>query len=184
MLNGLDADHLLAMKQRLYDARMADGLEVEDPDKFKERVNRLDHQLAIIYLFERKGDFAGKVSVTTVLSRIDWELRRRGWVYFVREPSGLFKIGLTTCMSKRLASFQVATPGALELVHIVESNNPEKSELWYHQRFADQRVRGEWFTLSDADLAAIVQASWKRVWKHPARRVLDDYCAKWARRAE
>lgn len=80
-----------------------------------------------------------------------------GYVYLIREPGGLYKIGHSTNPKKRLSSLRGQTPYALqlELVHTIRCNNRYEAESQLHKRYADKRVRGEWFRLDPDDVQAI-----------------------------
>lgn len=66
------------------------------------------------------------------------------FVYFVLAPEvGRVKIGVTNAHAKRLAALQTSSPVQLEMLGWVEGD-PQR-EKTYHKRFAEWRVRGEWF---------------------------------------
>ena len=72
-------------------------------------------------------------------------------VYFVRLPGfNLVKIGMADIVSDRLRGLNGGFPVQLELL-LVEGtrSSPSKLERQMHRRFAKDRRRGEWFTLSD-----------------------------------
>jgi Meiotically up-regulated gene 113 len=81
-----------------------------------------------------------------------------GYIYFAK--SGQYvKIGFTQNLPGRFMDFAVATPEPHVLVHYeVGTRDEEKA---YHQRFAEHRVRGEWFKLS-AEIAAFVREARQR----------------------
>ncbi|WP_438278131.1 GIY-YIG nuclease family protein [Nitrobacter sp.] len=66
-------------------------------------------------------------------------------VYFIR--CGEFvKIGFTYDVLVRLETLQAATPYTLELLDSFAGGESDEKEL--HARFAEHRVRGEWFHLA------------------------------------
>lgn len=78
----------------------------------------------------------------------------RGLVYFIRSTgTGLTKIGFTTNLSARLSVIQNGNPGGVHVVTTLQGNRVV--ERRWHRRFADKRVRGEWFDLSHDDLDEI-----------------------------
>jgi hypothetical protein len=76
-------------------------------------------------------------------------------VYFLRIETGLVKIGRSTNPEKRLTDVRRALPFDSELLHLVKSMDHIALEKSYHERFADRRVRGEWFALTEEDLQTI-----------------------------
>lgn len=77
-------------------------------------------------------------------------------VYFIRrkgDPSGLIKIGLTSDLSRRLASMETTIPEGIDLLVAIDGGEPV--EAHFHALFRDSRVSGEWFVPS-ADLLACI----------------------------
>lgn len=71
-----------------------------------------------------------------------------GWVYFIREgSSGPVKIGWSKDPYKRMAALQTANPNQLILLGTIPGHLTEEKRL--HQRFARDRMNGEWFRFSD-----------------------------------
>ena len=64
-------------------------------------------------------------------------------IYFIRAP-GAVKIGMAKDANRRLTVLQTSHPDNLELVATCEGGRALETE--YHQRFADHRIRGEWFS--------------------------------------
>lgn len=72
-------------------------------------------------------------------------------VYFIEaEDTGFIKIGIAENPVARLADLQVASPHRLTLRHTIPGGRATEQAL--HDRWADLRVRGEWFHLA-GDLA-------------------------------
>ena len=79
-----------------------------------------------------------------------------GFVYFVRVAgSELVKIGKAGNVAARLRTLQAGAPEPLESLHTVEATCQTGAETYFHRRFAAQRVRGEWFSLTAEDLDAV-----------------------------
>lgn len=93
-----------------------------------------------------------------------------GEIYFIRERDRLtgertnyVKIGIVGDVErgsqKRLQDHQTANPRDLELHHVTPTPSPFMVEKFLHQRFGPNRVRSEWFALSDRELTEAVQLS-------------------------
>lgn len=74
-------------------------------------------------------------------------------VYFIRDESGLVKIGHARNPWQRLQDLQVASPTQLAIVRVVDGG--QKTEKWLHKRFAGHHVRGEWFAFADEMLSVV-----------------------------
>jgi predicted DNA-binding protein len=77
-----------------------------------------------------------------------------GFAYLIRAENGLYKIGHARDPQVRLQNLDTG-PLALELIHQVASNDPVWLEREMHKRFRRQRVRGEWFALSERQVEFI-----------------------------
>ena len=76
-------------------------------------------------------------------------------VYFIQcGTTGPVKIGMARDVRKRMATLQTACPFDLRLLAAIDGSADLEREL--HQRFAEHRLRGEWF-LPVPELLAHVQ---------------------------
>ncbi|MEL6612221.1 MAG: GIY-YIG nuclease family protein [Bacteroidota bacterium] len=78
-----------------------------------------------------------------------------GFVYLLSADSGLYKIGRTINLTKRVTHLAVKLPVRIELVHSIPSSDYVWAEETLHERFADKRDHGEWFALREGDVHAI-----------------------------
>lgn len=82
-----------------------------------------------------------------------------GTVYLIL-AGGHYKIGFTTALYRRASQIANGHPNGAELIHSFETDDPRGIEAYWHNRFADLRVKGiniasgEWFDLSKSDVAA------------------------------
>ncbi len=76
-----------------------------------------------------------------------------GVVYLMRSGS-YFKIGRSNSAGRRAYELAIQLPERLELVHAIETDDPVGIERYWHQRFVEKRLNGEWFALTRADVAA------------------------------
>lgn len=75
-----------------------------------------------------------------------------------------YKIGIAIDPEKRRAGLtptKLPIPNDSKVVHEIKTDNAVRLEQYLHGRFADKRTHGEWFKLSDDDVAALCQ---RRVW--------------------
>ena len=78
-----------------------------------------------------------------------------GFVYMVKEQySKHFKIGKTFDIPRRHREIALELPGDLKKVHSIRTDDPSGIETYWHKRFADKRVKGEWFALTLDDIKA------------------------------
>lgn len=84
-----------------------------------------------------------------------------GFVYLARGRRGEYKLGRTNLVDRRVSELGATLPVELELVHEIKSDDPAGVEAYWHARFADRRMRGEWFKLSAADVKAFKR--WRRI---------------------
>lgn len=81
-----------------------------------------------------------------------------GFVYVIRPKSGgLSKIGWSQTPKARLQALAIGSPVPLELVGVIEG--PQSDEMQWHLTFRDKHSHGEWFDLTDEDIASILHDS-------------------------
>lgn len=82
-----------------------------------------------------------------------------GFCYIITDDNFLmtnhYKIGMTTDLKNRLSQLQTSTPYIISKVIILECDNPQDIEQELHERYAEKRIRGEWYQLSKKDLEEI-----------------------------
>lgn len=80
---------------------------------------------------------------------------REGFVYLVRGPEGKYKIGRAVNVEDRIKAFGIKLPFDIHLEHVISSDDYRMAEEVLHERFAHRRTDGEWFNLTDEDIAEI-----------------------------
>lgn len=79
--------------------------------------------------------------------------RKKGYVYILNEINGEhYKIGRTRNPDNRLRTFSVKLPYKVEYDLLIPTNDMYALETRLHNKYAPQRVDGEWFTLTPDDL--------------------------------
>ena len=79
--------------------------------------------------------------------------RVKGFLYLLRSGKH-YKLGRTNAIGRRLRELAIQLPKKPDTVHIIETDDPEGIEQYWHHRFADKRHGGEWFALSQEDVSA------------------------------
>jgi hypothetical protein len=79
---------------------------------------------------------------------------RRGYVYCLKSPSGLVKIGKTRQVDQRIYALTHGMPD-WELLSVMECDNAAQAEANKHRFWSDFRVAGEWFQMPDYWLEAM-----------------------------
>lgn len=89
-------------------------------------------------------------------------------VYLIRcDATDSVKIGIARDPLKRLAALQTANPSPLRLLGSVVGGSDVEAQL--HARFAEKRLTGEWFRLTNEDVTAIlggVEGGYLRLMSH------------------
>lgn len=76
-----------------------------------------------------------------------------GQVYMLRHGNE-FKIGRSIDATRRYKGIRVQMPLDTHEVHVIETDDTVGIEAYWHNRFANKRLNGEWFRLSAQDVKA------------------------------
>ncbi|ATW59350.1 hypothetical protein Cl131_gp082 [Aphanizomenon phage vB_AphaS-CL131] len=82
---------------------------------------------------------------------------QKGWIYVIHAVDlGLFKVGCSKNPEARLGQLiKSQIPSELVLVHQSKSDSMYADEKMIHKLYASRQVSGEWFRLTNEDLAQI-----------------------------
>lgn len=87
-----------------------------------------------------------------------------GWVYVFKADGGFYKIGQSINPEGRLAKFS-SLPFSIILIAKIGTDTMTLTERAYHRKYRHCRVAGEWFRLSEDELAELLaDASWRGVY--------------------
>lgn len=78
-----------------------------------------------------------------------------GFVYLIKSEHGQCKIGMTKNLDQRMTLFGIKLPFKFDLVHSIKSDDIVGLEKSLHTKYADKRLNGEWFDLTDQDVSEI-----------------------------
>lgn len=82
--------------------------------------------------------------------------KRAGFVYIFKCETGHCKIGRSKDPETRLEAISTALPFPVSIFHRISSDDAYWLEQKLHRKFESKRVRGEWFLLSEEDLAQLL----------------------------
>ncbi|MCX6982352.1 MAG: GIY-YIG nuclease family protein [Verrucomicrobia bacterium] len=85
-----------------------------------------------------------------------------GYVYLIKHGSHReYKIGRTNNRLRREGEIGIELPQKIEPIHVIASDDPSGVEAYWHRRFAEKRLKHEWFALTPDDVRAFKR--WKRI---------------------
>lgn len=109
---------------------------------------------------EKRGFFNITPELGLFFIRLQVELALRsgevdGYVYLLRTHGNLWKIGRSKNPANRLKTFKVTLPYRIKYEMVIPSQDYKTLEKWLHETFADRRIDGEWFELTDGEVQDI-----------------------------
>jgi Meiotically Up-regulated Gene 113 (MUG113) protein len=79
--------------------------------------------------------------------------RIKGFVYLLRSGKH-YKLGRSNAVGRRLRELAIQLPEKPNTVHVIETDDPQGIEQYWHTRFEQRRKGGEWFELTPEDVGA------------------------------
>ncbi len=86
----------------------------------------------------------------------DQKESRAGVVYLIR-CGAFYKIGKTKNPGSRYGQLKIQLPQKPEVIHEISTNNIDVVEKHWHRHFHGSRENGEWFSLTEEDVAEFVR---------------------------
>lgn len=71
---------------------------------------------------------------------------------YLGKSNRLYKIGRTINLKRRQQQLSANLPSELKMIHAIQTDDPHGVEAYWHNRFKDKRVKGEWFKLNEEDV--------------------------------
>lgn len=106
-----------------------------------------------------------EASIRTQDNGIDGEATAKvqtGFVYLLKHGSRReYKIGRTNNRLRREGEIGIELPQKIEPIHTIETDDPAGVEAYWHRRFAEKRLKNEWFALTADDVRAFKR--WRRI---------------------
>jgi hypothetical protein len=85
-----------------------------------------------------------------------------GYVYLIKHGGHCeYKIGRTSNALRREGEIAASLPQQVKPIHVIETDDPVGLEAYWHRRFADRRIRNEWFELTAEDVKAFKR--WRKI---------------------
>ena len=92
------------------------------------------------------------------------KLNKPGYVYILKSEVGHYKIGRTTHPDNRQKTFSVKLPFRVEYELVIKSDDYVTLEEELHTRFDYCRLDGEWFDLTEGDIADLLREFEDHLW--------------------
>ncbi len=87
----------------------------------------------------------------------DNKLARQRGVYILRASNGLYRIGQTGSLYKRITTHWNENSDDFVLFAFMPTESHLHWEQCLHRTFCDRRIKGEWFALTDEDVKKILE---------------------------
>lgn len=79
--------------------------------------------------------------------------RQKDGNIYILKGDRFYKIGQAVKIDSRIEQFSPLLPFPVEFVHSFATDNMDAAEKELHERFADKHTHGEWFALTEDDVA-------------------------------
>jgi hypothetical protein len=123
-----------------FQGRFANYLESGGPKEYFESIEEFEWNEANLNLLRKE------------VSAKSRKLPKPGVVYLAK-GNGLYKIGRSSSFDVRGNHLTTKLPFPVEIIHVIRAGDSVFVEKYWHTRFGDMRIRGEWFDLGEIELA-------------------------------
>jgi len=135
------------------------------------RLGRQPEQAAKLHAYALRRDYADVAGLCMPLLRSvapDVGAERAapseapGYVYLFQHGARReFKIGRTNNRLRREGEVRLELPHDVSPIHVIETDDPAGVENYWHRRFDEKRLQGEWFVLTPNDVRAFRR--WRKI---------------------
>lgn len=130
------------------------------PSVFRERVGTVEQQRAEVYDFavshdgwDDVADIVRPLLTSRATPRPTTSPRTVVGSVYLLKSGNHYKIGRSNSVGRRAYEIGLQLPERLELLHQIDTDDPEGIEAYWHRRFASRRANGEWFDLTNEDVS-------------------------------
>jgi hypothetical protein len=105
-------------------------------------------------LTELEKDLPNEI-ILGLRKKLKKKVSKAGFLYLIKAPNDLVKIGIAKDVKKRFSSINTASPVNLKLLWSCQCKDAREIEKHLHDKFAIKRIKGEWFNLNGHDISWI-----------------------------